>query len=111
VYGLADVAFVGGSLIGSGGHNPLEPAQFGVPVLMGPSYENFRDIVGKMIAANAICIVQDDEQLAGVMAGMLKAREAARAMGERGRQVFEQQQGATKRAVDAVVAMVDGVKA
>ena len=48
VYGLADVAFVGGSLVPRGGHNPLEPAQFGVPVVMGPSYGNFRDIVEKM---------------------------------------------------------------
>ena len=39
------VAFVGGSLVASGGHNPLEAAQFGVPVVMGPSYENFREIV------------------------------------------------------------------
>ncbi len=49
VYGIADVAYVGGSMMERGGHNPLEPAQFGVPVVMGPSYENFREIVGKMM--------------------------------------------------------------
>ena len=59
VYGIADVAFVGGSLVERGGHNPLEPAQFGVPVVMGPSFENFRDIVARMMEAKAICIVQD----------------------------------------------------
>jgi 3-deoxy-D-manno-octulosonic-acid transferase len=106
VYGIADIAFVGGSMIRHGGHNPLEPAQFGVPVVMGPSYENFRDVVGKMRAANAICIVGNVEELEGVMAGMLKDREAAKAMGERGRQVFEAQQGATGRAVEAIVAVV-----
>ncbi len=106
VYGIADVAFVGGSLVQKGGHNPLEPAQFGVPVIMGPSLENFRDIVAKMQAADAICIVNDEEQLEGVMLGMLKDPEAAREMGERGRRVFEEQQGATGRAVAAVVAMI-----
>jgi len=78
---------------------------------MGPSFENFRDIVAKMQAANAICIVNDGEQLEGVMLGMLKDPEAARAMGERGRQVFEEQQGATARAVAAIVAMISEVQA
>jgi 3-deoxy-D-manno-octulosonic-acid transferase len=106
VYAVADIAFVGGSLVLRGGHSPLEPAQFGVPVVMGPSYENFRDVVGKMRAANAICIVKDVDELEGVLLGMLKDRDAARAMGERGRQVFEAQQGATGRAVEAIVRMV-----
>jgi len=125
VYGVADVAFVGGSLVKRGGHNPLEPAQFGVPVVMGPSYENFRDVVGKMQAADGIAILgqntgvsplrpaasgRDDrdllEELEGTLVRLLIDREAARAMGERGRRVFEEQQGATARAVEAIVAMV-----
>ena len=106
VYGVADVAFVGGSLIKRGGHNPLEPAQFGVPVVMGPSFENFRDTVTKMQEAKGICIVKGVDQLEEVMVGMLRDRDAARAMGERGRQVFEAQQGATARAVEAIVGMV-----
>jgi len=106
VYGVADVAFVGGSLIKRGGHNPLEPAQFGVPVVMGPSFENFRDMVTKMQEARGICLVKGVDQLEEVMVGMLRDREAARAMGERGRQVFEAQQGATARAVEAIVGMV-----
>jgi 3-deoxy-D-manno-octulosonic-acid transferase len=125
VYQLADVAFVGGSLVKRGGHNPLEPAQFGVPVVMGPSYENFRDVVGKMQAADGIAILgqntgvsplrppasgRDDrdllEELEGTLVRLLTDREAARAMGERGRRVFEEQQGATARAVAAIVGLV-----
>jgi 3-deoxy-D-manno-octulosonic-acid transferase len=106
VYGIADVAFVGGSLVKRGGHNPLEPAQFGVPVVMGPSYENFRDIVGKMISVDAIRIVQDEHELASAFEELLTNTDKAKAMGERGRRVFEEQQGATKRAVEAIVAMV-----
>ena len=106
VYSLATIAFVGGSLVATGGHNPLEPAQFGVPVVMGPSFENFRDVVGRMRTSDGICIVQDAEELKLVLVGMLKDREAAQAVGERGRRVFEEQQGATARAVEAIVALV-----
>jgi 3-deoxy-D-manno-octulosonic-acid transferase len=106
VYGVADVAFVGGSLIQKGGHNPLEPAQFGVPVVMGPSFENFRDIVTKMQEADGIRIVRDKDELEIALIELLTDREKARAMGERGRQVFEEQQGATARAVEALVGLV-----
>jgi 3-deoxy-D-manno-octulosonic-acid transferase len=106
VYGLADVAFVGGSLVQRGGHNPLEPAQFGVPVIMGRSFENFRDMVAKMQAADGIRIVQDKDELVKALVDLLTDREKAKAMGERGRAVFEAQSGATGRAVEALVAMV-----
>src|ERR1039458_1291899 len=106
VYGAADVAFVGGSLVPRGGHNPLEPAQFGVPVVMGPSFENFRDIVTKMQEADGIRIVRDKDELETALIELLTDHEAARAMGERGRRVFEEQQGATARAVEALVGLV-----
>jgi 3-deoxy-D-manno-octulosonic-acid transferase len=111
VYGVADVAFVGGSLVQGGGHNPLEPAQFGVPVVMGPSFENFRDIVGRMQQAEAIRIVRKEGELEQAFIELLTDREAAKAMGERGRRVFEEQQGATARAVEAIVSMIQGAKA
>lgn len=111
VYGVADVAFVGGSLVKRGGHNPLEPAQFGVPVVMGPSYENFRDIVTSLEKANAIRIVKDRDELQTVLAEMVANPKAARAMGERGRSVFEKQQGATARAIEAILATLKvGIK-
>jgi 3-deoxy-D-manno-octulosonic-acid transferase len=94
-----------------GGHNPLEPALFGVPVVMGPSFENFRDIVSKMQSVGGIRIVQDKEELEGASVELLTNREAAKAMGERGRQVFEAQQGATARAVEAIIAMLQGAEA
>jgi 3-deoxy-D-manno-octulosonic-acid transferase len=128
VYGIADLAFVGGSLIKRGGHSPLEPAQFGVPILMGPSYENFRDIVARMLAVDGITITAGEPQLPteraernrlfrdeiyrmrdsleAEMVRLLTDREAAKAMGDRGRRVFEEQQGATGRAVEALVGLV-----
>jgi len=109
VYGIADAAFLGGSLIRRGGHNPLEPAQFGVPVVMGPSFENFRDVVTKMQAAGGIRIVQDQDELGRAVAELLGHRDQAKAMGERGRLVFEERQGATARSVKEIVAMIVGV--
>ena len=50
---LATVAFVGGSLVPTGGHNPLEPAVWGVPVLSGPHVHNFVEVYGEMTAAGA----------------------------------------------------------
>lgn len=105
VYGLATVAFVGGSLFGAGGHNPLEPAQFGVPVVMGESYENFRGIVAAMLAEKAICVVQP-EQLCAVLRGMLLSEADAQSMGARGRAVFRSQAGATARTVQALLTVL-----
>jgi 3-deoxy-D-manno-octulosonic-acid transferase len=101
VYSLASVAFVGGSLIPAGGHNPLEPAQFGVPIVMGPHYFNFRAITEDLIAHEAICITEK-EGLAKVLEDLLCDRTEAQAMGERARQVFASQAGATDRCVEAI---------
>lgn len=106
VYSLAEVAFVGGSLLPYGGHNPLEPAQFGVPVVMGPSYENFRGIVETLRAQDAICIVEPEE-LRNTLAGMFSDRASARAMGERARRVFESEAGATRRAMEAILGLLE----
>lgn len=101
VYSLAAAAFVGGSLIPAGGHNPLEPAQFGVPIVMGPNYANFRAITEDLIAHEALRIAQPGE-LAKTLVELLRDRVSAEAMGHRARQVFEQQAGATARCVEAV---------
>jgi 3-deoxy-D-manno-octulosonic-acid transferase len=101
VYSLAAVAFIGGSMVPAGGHNPLEPAQFGVPIVMGPHYANFRAIIDDLLAHDAIRIAAREE-LAGALIELLCNRSAAQATGERARQVFEQQNGATGRCVEAV---------
>jgi 3-deoxy-D-manno-octulosonic-acid transferase len=101
VYSLATVAFVGGSLVEAGGHNPLEPAQFGVPIVMGPHYANFRAITEDLRAHQAIRIATKVE-LAQALVYLLSNPSEAKAMGERARTVFEQQAGATARCVDAI---------
>ncbi|HEY1994097.1 MAG TPA: 3-deoxy-D-manno-octulosonic acid transferase [Edaphobacter sp.] len=106
VYELASVAFVGGSLVRRGGHNPLEAARFGVPVVMGPSYENFRDVVERMRAADGILIIQNREGFEAALIDLLQNREKAAAIGERGRAVFDAQAGATTRTVQALMALL-----
>lgn len=106
VYSIASIAFVGGSLVPAGGHNPLEPAQFGVPIVMGPHNANFRAICEDLLVHEALQVV-DEENLAQVLMRMLRDRAAAEAMGTRARQVFEAQAGATARCVATVRALLE----
>ena len=101
IYSLAAVAFVGGSLVPAGGHNPLEPAQFGVPIVMGPHYANFRAITEDLLAHQALRI-SSAEDLSATLIGLLQNPQASKAMGARARQVFEQQAGATGRCMVAL---------
>ncbi len=110
LYSLACAAFVGGSLVPAGGHNPLEAAQFGVPVVMGPSYENFRGIVQKLLDHDAIRIVQPDE-LKAALAKMLACEAESQAMGARAREVFGSEAGATERAVEALLELIEAPSA
>jgi 3-deoxy-D-manno-octulosonic-acid transferase len=105
VYSLGAVAFVGGSLVPSGGHNPLEPAQFGVPVIIGPSFENFREIVDAMLLHDSIRIVTTSG-FSETLVAMLRSRNEAHAMGERGRTFFDAQAGATARTVQALLELM-----
>ncbi len=105
VYSLAAAAFVGGSLAPSGGHNPLEPAQFGVPIVMGPHYANFTAITESLLERDALRIATK-EDLAAVLVELLSDRNSAEAMGARAREVFEQQAGATERCVIAIREML-----
>lgn len=106
VYSLASVAFVGGSIVPAGGHNPLEPAQFGVPIVMGPHYANFRAIAEDLLASDALRIAQPQE-LGKSLIELLQNRATAEAMGMRARVVFEQQAGATMRCVTAISKLLE----
>ncbi len=97
-YSLAAVAFVGGSVAPAGGHNPLEPAQFGIPIVMGPHYANFRAITEDLRAHEAIRIAAK-EDLAAALVDLLQDSATAAELGARAKQVFDQQAGATERTV------------
>lgn len=105
MYGAASVAFVGGSLANAGGHNPLEPAKFGVPVLMGRSFENFREIVEAMQAEDGIRIVTP-ATLGEAFIELLRDSEEAKAMGARAQAVSAAQSGAAARTSDVLLKLL-----
>jgi 3-deoxy-D-manno-octulosonic-acid transferase len=105
VYALASVAFVGGSLVPGGGHNPLEPAQFAVPVVMGTHYANFRAIIDTLLQAEALKLATK-ETLVPMLENLLTDVDAANALGVRALEVFHHQSGATGRAVTALLGLL-----
>jgi 3-deoxy-D-manno-octulosonic-acid transferase len=102
LYQLADVAFIGGSLVATGGHNPIEPARFGVPVLTGPHVRNFAAVYQHFITAGAAKVVHSAGDLASALDGWLTDTEAAHAAGQAGLQLLAQHAGATGRTMDAL---------
>jgi len=107
LYALADVAFVGGSLVPRGGHNIIEPAQHGAPIVVGKHTENFRDIVGLFQSRDAVRVVAPAELPLVFLE--LAANEAARsALGRRAAVTLQLQTGATRRTVEALVALQAG---
>lgn len=110
LYGLADVAFVGGSLVDHGGHNPIEPALCGKPVLMGPSVFNFEAVIGAFGRDGGVEQVADTAALAERLAALLDDRAAAGAAGARARAVVAANRGARQRLHALIGAEVRALK-
>jgi len=95
--GAADAAFVGGSLVDIGGHNVLEPAAFGVPVVFGPHMHNFAAISEMLLGADAALQVPDAQGLGEVVLRWLGDASERTRIGENGRRVVEANRGALER--------------
>ncbi len=96
-WGLADVAFVGGSLTNRGGQNMLEPAGYGAAVLFGPNTRNFKDIVEQLLSRDAARVVQNGDELTTTVAQLLRDTEERHRMGHAAREFVQTQQGATAK--------------
>jgi 3-deoxy-D-manno-octulosonic-acid transferase len=105
LYSLATVAFVGGSLVPRGGHNILEPALYGVPVVTGNHYENFRDIVNYFRERNAVRIVGLAE-LPLVFIELIENPKERDLLGRNALAALQSQRGATARTVDALAQLL-----
>lgn len=97
LYGAADLAFVGGSLVPVGGHNLLEPAALGVPVLSGPHLANFAEEAGALREAGALVEVADGEALAARLLALFADEAGRRRQGEAGKRVVATHRGALER--------------
>jgi len=97
LYRLAAAAFIGGTLVPTGGHNPLEPARFGVPVAAGPSMHNFREMAGQLDRAEAWRRAADARSLGAIWKEWLDDPAAARTQGERAARLIEESRGALER--------------
>ena len=97
LYAHADVAFVGGSIAPVGGHNVLEPARYGKPVLFGPHTQNQRIEAQRLLEAGAAVRVADAHALGGALCEILSAPDRAAAMGAAGRSAIGLNQGAVER--------------
>lgn len=101
LYALADVAFVGGSLVPRGGHNIIEPAQYGAAIVVGKHTENFRDIVEMFRKRDALRIVGQSE-LPLVLMDLFAHPEERAALGRRAAETIQSQTGATLRTLEAI---------
>jgi 3-deoxy-D-manno-octulosonic-acid transferase len=108
LYQHADGAFVGGSLVESGGHNILEPAAFGKIPVFGPSMENFAEIASRFVAAKAAVQVESPEDAGVAWIELLRDPERKRQMGETAKRLVDDSRGATSRALAEVAKNLDG---
>lgn len=102
LYTVGRVAFVGGSLVPLGGHNVLEPASLGKPVLSGTSIENFTDVAETLLSVKALTLVDSPDALAVALADYFANPERAQQAGQSGRMAIETQKGALARTLDGL---------
>ena len=106
-YAAADLAFIGGSLVPTGGHNPLEAAALAVPILFGPHMFNFAEIGNLLLNQDAARQVRDTDELATDVIALLRDTEQRHAMGERGQQLVEANRGALERLMRIVASYLE----
>ena len=105
IYELADIAFVGGSLVPTGGHNILEPAQYGAAILVGPHTFNFREIVSIFKRDGALKIASA-ETMGQQFLSLLSHSEERQQMGRLAKDLFARHAGATRRTLDALAPLL-----
>ncbi|MWN06074.1 lipid IV(A) 3-deoxy-D-manno-octulosonic acid transferase [Gilliamella sp. Pas-s95] len=103
LYGMADIAFVGGSLVKHGGHNPLEPALHHIPIISGEHFFNFKVICEQLISANGmITCASSADALYSAVNTLLANKSHSQQIGEQAYQVLKQNQGALDRLLNII---------
>ncbi len=106
LYGSSDMAFVGGSLIERGGHNPLEPAAWGIPVLAGPHVFNFEAIYAQLAKSKGLFRVTSGTELARCVSALMDEPEVAASVGSNALAAVNANRGALNRVVEGIVKRV-----
>jgi 3-deoxy-D-manno-octulosonic-acid transferase len=96
-YAMSDIAFVGGSLVPIGGHNLLEPAIQGLPLITGPHLFNSQDIADMFVESDAVRVVSNKDELVGVIEGLLGRPEYAAELGQNALELLQANRGALQR--------------
>ncbi len=109
-YSIADAAFVGGSLVPVGGHNLLEPAAFGIPVVSGPHLENFREISDDLIKSGGCVVIEDSKALAEIIQRFSVDEDYRLGVGASARGASEGKTGASARNVDRILSLTGRVQ-
>jgi 3-deoxy-D-manno-octulosonic-acid transferase len=110
VYKLAAVAFVGGSIAPTGGHNPIEPAAAGVPVAFGPHMSNFREIASVFLERDAAIEVASPEALRDLVVRLCGDDALRQEYAERAKGVIDANKGAASRIAEKVIEMLDAAR-
>lgn len=107
LYAASDIAFVAGSLVPVGGHNMLEAAIFGKPIVTGPHLFNFAEISAALRSAGAMSVINDSAELADTIVGLLREAEKSEAMGHAARQLVEENRGTLDRLMVVVDSLLE----
>ncbi|MFQ5663682.1 MAG: 3-deoxy-D-manno-octulosonic acid transferase [Terriglobia bacterium] len=109
-YAAATVAFIGGSLVPAGGHNPIEAAVWGKPLVFGPSMENFRGVARALVEAQAAFQVRSSDELGILLASLLGDPAACQRAGAAARKLVERERGAAARCAARIAALINPAK-
>ena len=100
LYGLADIATVGGSFVDVGGHNPIEPGAYGLPILVGPHQYNFSEVMLEFEKHGGLKTMNDSEDLQNALDRLLSSEEERQKMGEAALKTIEKNKGSTNQLVE-----------
>jgi len=102
IYAVSDIAFIGGSLVKCGGHNPLEPAAFSKPILFGEDMSDFADISGMLLKAEGAVCVKDAEDLYDAVVSLIEDDNKALDMGKNALGIFTANKGAVEKTMKVI---------
>ena len=102
MYSFCDIAFIGGSLVPDGGHNPLEPAAFGKPILFGPYMDDFTEISADLLEKNAAIVCHDEDEIFEILKQLLMDTQLRKQMGEKAQALVLQHRGVSQRHLEII---------